>query len=97
MRLAVFLLLAGCAYVEATTVPYVGVPKYEPVDPATVQVLAARPRAAAGRHREALARGSGEVGRERGLRGARPAAAWAGTRNRRHRHTLPEIEGYLVL
>ena len=45
MRLApVLLLLAGCAYVEATTVPYVGVPKYEPVDPATVEVLAAEPK-----------------------------------------------------
>jgi hypothetical protein len=44
MRSALLLLLAGCAYVEATTVPYVGVPKFEPVDPATVQVLAAEPK-----------------------------------------------------
>jgi hypothetical protein len=44
MRLALLLLLAGCAYVEATTVPYVGVPKYEPVDPAAVQVLSAEPQ-----------------------------------------------------
>jgi len=44
MRLALLLLLAGCAYVEATTVPYVGVPKYEPVDPASVQVLASEPK-----------------------------------------------------
>ena len=38
------LALASCAYVEATTVPYVGVEKFAPVDPATVQVLAAEPR-----------------------------------------------------
>ena len=37
-------MLAAGAYVEATTVPYVGVPKFEPVDPATVQVLAAEPK-----------------------------------------------------
>jgi len=44
MRFLLLLLLAGCAYVEATTVPYVGVPKYDPVDPSTVQVLAAEPK-----------------------------------------------------
>ena len=40
----VALLLAGCAYVEATTVPYVGVPTFAPVDPSTVQVLLAEPK-----------------------------------------------------
>ena len=44
MRCLLVLLLAGCAYVEATTVPYVGVPKYDPVGPSTVQVLAAEPK-----------------------------------------------------
>ena len=42
--LALVLILAACAYVEATTVPYVGVPKYDPVDPSAVQVLAAEPK-----------------------------------------------------
>ena len=37
-------LTAACAYVEATTVPYVGVPRFAAVDPATVQVLSAEPR-----------------------------------------------------
>ena len=41
---ATVLVLTACAYVEATTVPYVGVSKFEPVDPATVQVLAAEPK-----------------------------------------------------
>ena len=36
--------LTSCAYVEATTVPYVGVEKFAPVDPSTVRVLAAEPR-----------------------------------------------------
>jgi hypothetical protein len=43
MKFLWVLLLAGCAYVEATTVPYVGVPTFAPVDPSTVQVLAAEP------------------------------------------------------
>ena len=34
---------AGCAYVEATTTQYVGVPRYPASDPAAVQVLAAEP------------------------------------------------------
>jgi hypothetical protein len=46
MRLAPILLflLAACAYVDATTVPYVGVPTFAPVDPATVKVLGYEPR-----------------------------------------------------
>lgn len=44
MRFAWVLLLAGCAYVEATTVPYVGVPTFAPVDPATIKVLGYEPR-----------------------------------------------------
>jgi hypothetical protein len=44
LPLLLLLLLAGCAYVEATTVPYVGVPTFAPVDPATVKVLAAEPK-----------------------------------------------------
>ena len=44
MRLLLLLLLAGCAYVEATTHPYAGVPRYEPTDPASVKVLAVEPR-----------------------------------------------------
>ena len=35
--------LASCAYVEATTTQYVGVPRFAPVEPATVQVLRAEP------------------------------------------------------
>ena len=31
--------LASCAYVEATTTQYVGVPRFPPVEPAAVQVL----------------------------------------------------------
>src|SRR5688572_9592242 len=38
---------ASCAYVEATTVPYVGVPRFPAVDAAKVQVL---PREPAQRH-----------------------------------------------
>ena len=34
---------ASCAYVEATTVQYVGVPRFPSVDPAAVQVLSAEP------------------------------------------------------
>jgi hypothetical protein len=44
MRFAWVLLLAGCAYVEATTVPYAGVPTFAAVDPATIQVLGYEPR-----------------------------------------------------
>jgi hypothetical protein len=36
-------LLAACAYVDATTTQYVGVPRFPPGDPATVQVLRAEP------------------------------------------------------
>ena len=35
--------LASCAYVEPTTVQYVGVPRFPPEDPAKVQVLRAEP------------------------------------------------------
>ena len=43
--LAILMLaLAGCAYVEATTNRYDGVPQAWPVDPATVKVLPAEPR-----------------------------------------------------
>jgi len=44
MRLLALLLLASCAYVEATTVPYVGVAQFVPVDPATIKVLEYEPR-----------------------------------------------------
>jgi hypothetical protein len=36
-------LLASCAYVDATTTQYVGVPRFPPGDPATVQVLRGEP------------------------------------------------------
>ena len=36
-------LLAACAYVDATTTQYVGVPRFPPGDPAAVQVLRAEP------------------------------------------------------
>ena len=35
--------IASCAYVEATTTQYVGVPKFPPTKPAAVQVLPAEP------------------------------------------------------
>lgn len=35
--------VASCAYVEATTTQYVGVPRFPPVDAAAVQVLPAEP------------------------------------------------------
>jgi len=35
--------LAACAYVDATTTQYIGVPRFPPSDPKTVQVLAAEP------------------------------------------------------
>ncbi|HET7365801.1 MAG TPA: hypothetical protein VFJ70_19690 [Burkholderiales bacterium] len=38
------LLIAACAYVDAYTTQYVGVQRYPPTDPSTVQVLAAEPR-----------------------------------------------------
>jgi hypothetical protein len=34
---------AACAYVDATTTQYVGVPRFQPTDPKTVQVLRAEP------------------------------------------------------
>ena len=37
-------LAASCGYVEATSVHYVGVPRFKAVDPATVQVLTSEPR-----------------------------------------------------
>ena len=36
-------LLACCAYVDATTTPYIGVPRFPAGDPATVQVLQSEP------------------------------------------------------
>jgi hypothetical protein len=36
-------LAAACAYVEATTTQYVGVPRFPPSDPASVKVLRAEP------------------------------------------------------
>ena len=43
---AILLLLAGaaCAYVDAQTTQYVGVPRYPPTDPKTVQVLRGEPK-----------------------------------------------------
>ena len=40
---ALALFLASCAYIEASTTQYVGVPRYAPVDPAGVKVLPAEP------------------------------------------------------
>ena len=40
---ALVLLAASCAYVEATTTQYVGVPRFPPTDPKIVQVLRAEP------------------------------------------------------
>ena len=40
---ALLLILASCAYVEATSVQYVGVPRPAPVKPADVQVLPGEP------------------------------------------------------
>jgi hypothetical protein len=40
---ALCLLVASCAYVEATTTQYVGVPRFAPVEPAAVQVLRGEP------------------------------------------------------
>jgi hypothetical protein len=36
-------LAVACAYVDATTTQYVGVPRFQPTDPKTVQVLRAEP------------------------------------------------------
>ena len=36
-------LVASCAYVDATTTQYVGVPRFPPSDPKTVQVLRGEP------------------------------------------------------
>jgi hypothetical protein len=35
--------IAACGYINASTTQYVGVPRYAPVDPATVKVLPAEP------------------------------------------------------
>jgi len=40
---ALALFLAGCAYINASTTQYVGVPRFAAVDPATVKVLPAEP------------------------------------------------------
>jgi hypothetical protein len=39
----VALLIASCAYVDATTTQYVGVPRFPPGDPKAVQVLRGEP------------------------------------------------------
>ena len=41
--LALALAASACTYVEATTTQYVGVQRFPPVDPSTVQVLAKEP------------------------------------------------------
>jgi hypothetical protein len=41
--LAVACFAAACAYVDATTTQYVGVPRFPPSDPKTVQILRAEP------------------------------------------------------
>jgi len=41
--LAFACLAAACAYVDATTTQYVGVPRFPPSDPKTVQILRAEP------------------------------------------------------
>jgi hypothetical protein len=41
--LAVSCLAAACAYVDATTTQYVGVPRFPPSDPKAVQILRAEP------------------------------------------------------
>ena len=43
LTVALACVLASCAYVEATKVEYVGVPRFPPEDPAKVQVLRAEP------------------------------------------------------
>lgn len=40
---ALALLLASCAYVDATTTQYVGVPRFAPSDPKAVQILRGEP------------------------------------------------------
>jgi hypothetical protein len=40
---AVAFLVASCAYVDATTTQYVGVPRFPPSDPKTVQILRGEP------------------------------------------------------
>ncbi|HJY76299.1 MAG TPA: hypothetical protein VKE95_06680 [Burkholderiales bacterium] len=40
---AFVLMLASCAYVDATTTQYVGVPRFPPSDPKTVQILRGEP------------------------------------------------------
>jgi len=41
--LAVACLAAACAYVDATTTQYVGVPRFAPSDPKAVQILRSEP------------------------------------------------------
>ena len=43
LAVALACLAAACAYVEATTVQYVGVPRFPAGEPAAVQVLSAEP------------------------------------------------------
>ena len=44
MRSLCVLLLAGCAYVDATPLPYAGIPRFAPSDPATIKVIEVEPR-----------------------------------------------------
>jgi hypothetical protein len=43
LGVAVAFLVASCAYVDATTTQYVGVPRFQPSDPKTVQILRGEP------------------------------------------------------
>ena len=44
LAIVLLFLLGACAYVDAFTTQYVGVPRYPPTDPQSVQVLPAEPR-----------------------------------------------------
>jgi len=44
IAIVLLLLATACAYVEAHTTQYVGVPRYPPTDPKTVQVLRGEPK-----------------------------------------------------
>ena len=41
--------LVSCAYVEATSTQYVGVPRFPPVEPGAVQVLPSEPGSTGGK------------------------------------------------
>jgi hypothetical protein len=44
LALLLTLISTACAYVDARTTQYVGVPRFAPTDPASVKVLAGEPR-----------------------------------------------------